>query len=192
MKSWLKKLFLAVTAVLAFTIGGLEIATHLCDCSNQLSAEELQIPVCENNKTYQKDLQLLLDSLQAKRNQGQSVSRAEYREATDKLVFEVDQSQIGIVNGIACNGKIAYVAEELPPQAKLFVKRHELEHLFQIPYAENNELKANIAAAKEYPVGLLSTIGFSVLKLKRYFSWCCFFVIGWLNFKVYFLGIGPY
>lgn len=189
MKRWLKRLLWTGMAVLFVSIIGLEIATRVCDCSNQLTPEERRIVVCEENATYDNESQLLLDSLRTKRAQGITISKADYREAIDRLVIEVAQEQLGIVNGVACRGEIAYVAEGMPIQATLFVKRHELEHLFQSSHDEDSELEANVAAAKEYPIGLLSTIAFSVIKLGRYFSWCCFLVIGWANFKLYFLGM---
>jgi len=189
MKRWLKRLFLGFTAVLIISIIGLEIASRTCDCSNELPPELSQITACTELPGYDPQLTPLLRDIQTQRDQGSAITSKEYAEAMEMFVIEVDQQEIGIMNGVACNRNIAYVTNDLPPQAMLFVKRHEFEHLVQGAGETNLETGANIAAAKQYPVGLLATIFYSLAKLKAYFSWCCFFVLGWINFKVYFLGL---
>lgn len=111
-------------------------------------------------------------------------------EELDKVVFEVDREVIGGNNSIACNGA-AFVSNDLPKQAKLFVKRHELEHIFQDllhRQDKNPEFSANLAAAKEYPVGFVVTTVFSIIKSRdSYPSFTCYVIGLWKIFKIYFL-----
>ena len=123
-----------------------------------------------------------------KRSAGESIAKEEYRSAMDLLVYEAPPELLGNVNGVVCRGSVAFVRDSLPEQARNFVARHELEHLFQTS-RENQEVSANIAAGKEYPSGLLSTIVSSLVEAKSKLSWCCFLKSSWFAFKLYFLGV---
>src|SRR3989338_8631434 len=105
----------------------------------------------------------LLDELREKRDTGKKISKNEYRHMFEKLIIEVEPETTKGLNGQAC-GYFGLVKNNLPAQSKLFVKRHELEHLLQTGQEGNPEFSANIAAAKEYPLGLMQTV---VLSLKE-------------------------
>ena len=115
------------------------------------------------------------------------------REELEKAVIETDRDSIGGANGVYCSG-VAFVSDDLPAQAELYVRRHELEHAFQFRLQiveQNYESAANYAAAKEYPVGMVETTIFSVIKARDHFdSTTCYIVTLWETFKIYFLPFG--
>lgn len=195
MKTYFKKAIIWLPLVLAFSIISLELYTQYCNCDiSQVNQLALTIPICENALEtfpfeYDAEQQRLIDEIRNKRNNGESVTKEEYRTAMDLLVYEVPPELLGRANGVVCRGGVAFVSDSLPTQAKLYVARHELEHLFQTT-AENQEVEANIAAGKEYPLGLLSTSISSLIKARSHLSWCCFLKSSWFAFKLYFLGIG--
>ena len=194
MKQYLKKFLIWSPILLIGSIIGLELYTNHCNCvvpEEQLA--HFTVPLCENNSdeypfAYDAAQRQLIDDIIEKRNAGESITKAEYREAMDLLVYEVPPEQLGNVNGVVCRQGVAFVNNALPRQAKIYVARHELEHLFQTPN-ENQELEANIVAGKAYPIGLLSTIVHSLIVAKSHLSWCCFLRSSWFIFKLYFLGI---
>lgn len=188
MKHWLKRIFWVGTAVVIISIIGLEVASRTCNCSAQVDPDFRRIKVCEQGETYNSSEQAALDLMRSERTRGLDIPKETYREKMDALVKEVDTNLLGPANGVVC-GK-AYVRNSLPLQAKLFVKRHEFEHLMQELPMENKEASANMAAAKEYPFGLLQTIVVSLMIAKAGLSWGCFLISSWHIFKIYFLGIG--
>jgi len=195
MKRRLKKALIWFPILLIGSIVGLELYTDNCNCV--VAEEEKEtlttVPICENGSeeypfAYDLEQKQLIDEIIEKRSVGESVTKDEYREAMDLLVYEVPPEQLNHVNGVVCREGVAFVSDSLPKQAKIYVARHELEHLFQTT-SENQEIDANIAAGKEYPTGLLSTIISSLIEAKSKLSWCCFLRSSWYAFKVYFLGI---
>lgn len=197
MKHRLKKAFIWFPPLLIGSIIGLELYTSNCTCTVPVatSVEELNftIPICEQDIgtypfSYDPEQQQLIDEIMEKRSAGESIAKEEYRSAMDLLVYEAPPELLGNVNGVVCRGSVAFVRDSLPEQARNFVARHELEHLFQTS-RENQEVSANIAAGKEYPSGLLSTIVSSLVEAKSKLSWCCFLKSSWFAFKLYFLGV---
>lgn len=194
LKQRLKKTLIWSPILLIGSVIGLELYTDHCNCvvpEEQMAS--FTVPLCENNSDeypfiYDEAQRELIDEIAEKRNAGEAVTKAAYREAMDLLVYEAPQEQLGNVNGVVCRQGVAFVSSGLPHQAKLYVARHELEHLFQTPN-ENQELQANVAAGKAYPIGLLSTIVHSLIVAKSHLSWCCFLKSSWFIFKLYFLGI---
>ncbi|MCZ7670485.1 MAG: hypothetical protein M5U34_26710 [Chloroflexi bacterium] len=156
---------------------------------DKVDLDSMRIKICEQEMTVYDDEELaILENLRSDRAEGIPVSKATYREAMDMLVAEIDPTLLGPAAGIVCG--IAYVRNSLPNQARLYVKRHEFEHLLQDPLMENSEMAANVVAAKEYPIGLVQTITYALWEGKKELTWCCFLVGGWAIFKSYFLGIG--
>lgn len=197
MKIHLKKVLLWSPILFAISIVGLELYTSNCNCnvSEVANIEELNftIPICEQDIgtypfTYDPEQQQLIDEIMEKQNVGELITKEEYRSAMDLLVYEVPPELLGNVNGVMCRGGVAFVRDSLPKQAKRYVARHELEHLFQTT-RENQEVEANIAAGKEYPIGLISTVVSSLIEAKSKLPWCCFLKSSWFAFKLYFLGI---
>ncbi len=197
MKNLLKKALLWSPILLISSIFGLELYTHNCNCTVPVatSIEELNftIPICEQDIgtypfSYDSEQRQLIDEIMAKRNAGEQVNKEEYRSAMDSLVYEAPPELLGNVNGVVCRGGVAFVRDSLPEQARRFVARHELEHLFQTS-RENQEILANLAAGKEYPLGLISTVVSSLVEAKSKLPWCCFLKSSWFAFKLYFLGI---
>jgi hypothetical protein len=195
MKKRLKKTLIWSVFLLIFGIAGLELYTNRCNCivPSETAARLTAVPICENGSdeypfTYDADQSRLIDEIIEKRSMGEPITKAEYREAMDLLVYEVPPEQLGGVNGVVCRQGVAFVRNSLPELAKQHVARHELEHLFQVTDA-NREVEATIAASKEYPIGLLATIVSSLIMAKEDLSWCCFLKSSWAIFKLYFLGI---
>ena len=183
--------------LLIFSIAGLELYTRNCHCSVPVatSTQEMHfsISICEQDIgsypfSYDLEQQQLIDEIIEKRNKGERIDKEEYRSAMDLLVYEAPPEYLEGVNGVVCRGRVAFVRDSLPEQAKNFVARHELEHLFQTTH-ENQEIRANIAAGKEYPMGLISTIILSLAEAKSQLPWCCFLKSSWFAFKLYFLGM---
>ena len=115
------------------------------------------------------------------------ISAEVYREALDEIIFEVAPEKLNGFNGVACNG-VGYVRVDLPAQAKLFVKRHELEHLLQTGAQSNREFAANLVAAQEYPFGLMATVVFTLKNVGQAdASLGCIIGALWQSFKLYFL-----
>lgn len=174
---------LLLAPVLAVT--GLELLSRFYACPHGKGEDSL--PACDL-RLYTNDMQNqeLLVSLTEQYGQGIVPTKAELQ----KAVFEIAREFIGGNNGLVCNG-VAFVSNDLPDEAKLFVKRHELEHVFQnlLQRQEKNpEFSANLAAAKEYPKGLVSTTIFSIVKSRvSYPSFVCYMIGLWRIFKIYFL-----
>jgi hypothetical protein len=183
-----KKITLRFALVLAIFIGiiaTLEILSRTSSCST--SRYSGSMTACGNH-LYTADVngEMYLNGLIEKYSQGISPSQEELEQA----VIEVDRDSIGGANGVYCSG-VAFVSNDLPTQAKLYVRRHELEHAFQFTLQmkeENYESAANYAAAKEYPVGMVETVVFSVVESRKFFnSTTCWLVMLWKIFKIYFL-----
>jgi hypothetical protein len=118
---------------------------------------------------------------------GDEITKEEFRQAAENLILKINPNDLGRLNGIACSN-VGYVRNDLSAEATKFVQRHELEHLLQAGTVKNREFSANIAAAKEYPWGLLSTITFSLRERAKYYdSSFCYISSLWKTFKVYFI-----
>jgi hypothetical protein len=176
--AWLLGIFLG-------SIVFMEILSRTSGCSSKRYSESM--PAC-NDQRYTEDAshKMYLDELSKRYSQGVAPSTQEL----EKAVIEVDRKAIGGANGVYCNGAI-FVSNDLPAQAELYVRRHELEHVFQDILnmdLENHESAANYAAAKEYPLGMVQTAIVSVIKARsRFDSITCYLVALWETFKIYFL-----
>jgi hypothetical protein len=189
MRRRLKRVLLVGTAVLVISISGLEIASRTCSCKDKVDPDFMRIKICEQAETvYDEEELAVLENLRLDRAEGIPVSKVTYREAMDMLVAEIDPTLLGPAGGVVCG--IAYVRNSLPNQARLYVKRHEFEHLLQDPSMENAEMAANVVAAKEYPIGIVQMIIYALWEGKKELPWCCFLGSSWFIFKFYFLGIG--
>lgn len=126
----------------------------------------------------------LLFEVITRRETKQPISGEEYRQLAETLVLEVERKDIGGNNGLAC-GYWGYVAEDLSEEAKKFVRRHELVHLL----GEGNELRANLEAGLEYPLGLVQTAITSVWRIVQTPNYpiVCKINLLWERFKMYFL-----
>lgn len=195
MKNRLTKVLIWSVFLLIFSMAGLELYTDNCNCvvPPETKARITAVPICEDGSddypfAYDAEQRQLIDEIIEKRSMHETVTKAEYREAMDLLVYEIPPEQLGGLNGVVCREGVAFVRDSLPELAKQHVARHELEHLFQTS-DENRELAATIAATMEYPIGLLATIVSSLITAKEDLSWCCFLKSSWAIFKLYFLGI---
>lgn len=130
-----------------------------------------------------------LEELRRKRKEGVKITKEEYHQASEKFMIEVSKDEMPGLNGISC-GDFGYVREDLPVSAKLFVKRHEFEHMMQegVEVEGNHEFLANLAAFKEYPLSGVQTVLFSVFGNRAgNNSITCRTIRLWQLFKVYFL-----
>jgi hypothetical protein len=104
-------------------------------------------------------------------------------------VILAPQEDMPGLNGIVCNGMII-VSSRLQGSARLYIIRHELEHVFQMaglePECEDEELCATWAAAWEYPLGFVFAIISSLKEAYRISpSFWDFLFSSWYIFKVY-------
>ncbi|HVF24689.1 MAG TPA: hypothetical protein VNA23_02305 [Anaerolineales bacterium] len=80
-------------------------------------------------------------------------------------------------------------------QAELYVRRHELGHVFQFTLQmeeQNHEFAANDTASKEYPIGMIETVIFSAVGGMDHFELTsCYLITLWEIFKRYFLPFAP-
>lgn len=128
-----------------------------------------------------------LARLAAQRAIDQEITKEEYRSAAEILIKEVSPELIGGYNGIAC-GNVGYARNDLPWDAKAFVKRHELEHLLQTGRETKPEFRANLAGFKEYPMGAVRTLIFTLnTRTKYYDSPICYGLSLWKLAKIYLL-----
>ena len=183
-----KKIILRFALIFAIFIGSvsaLEILSRTSKCSTARCSEP--VSACDNH-LYTNDVNRknYLNELSERYRQGISPSQEEL----EKAVIEVDRDSIRGGNGVYCGG-VAFVSNDLPAQAELYVRRHELEHAFQFALQmeeQNHESAANYAAAKEYPIGMVETVVFSVIEGRKSFdSTNCYIAALWKNFKIYFL-----
>lgn len=180
-------------AIFAGSIEALEILSRTSDCfpSSRANAASVNYNSCANH-LYTEDAELKTHLKQLSENYQQGILPSQ--EELVEAVIETDRDSIGGNNGVYCSG-VPFVSSDLPMQAKLFVRRHELEHVFQDTLRiqeENFEFAANYASAKEYPIGFLETTIFSIINSRKSFdSTRCYFVSLWSIFKVYFLPFAP-
>lgn len=180
-----KIFFILIILIIGITIATilfLEIFSRIYKC--EASSQSL-IFSCLNNPVSLKEE--LLVNLRDKRMRGEKISKEEYRQAAEIFILEVDPKEFGgYLNGIACKN-YGYVRNDLPKRAKKYVRRHELEHLLQTGKEKNYEFSANFAAGKEYPLGLIETIFFSLKHRAEYYdSPICYILSLWKIFKTYF------
>jgi hypothetical protein len=184
-KIFLSGLLLLVAFVLFLEIGSRRYV------KNRVPRGSIEFVVCDESK-YPVDEEKIqvLEALVDARREGQDITR----EDLDAAVIVVREEDMAQINGVYCNGLI-YVSEALPEEARYYVARHELEHLFQdkgvTKECENDESCANWIAGSEYPLGLLQTIFSSLIRAYRLYPSLWAFLFGsWRIFKVYFLGVG--
>lgn len=129
----------------------------------------------------------LIAQLQEKHRQNIPISKEEYRAVFEKIILLIDpellQGPDFQLNGVACN-TIGYTRNDLPGQATLYVRRHELDHII----FNSNEFEANLAGFKEYPIGGVQITWITVWEgLSRIPSNPCQIFIIWNRAKEYFL-----
>ena len=129
----------------------------------------------------------ILAELSQKHQRGEKITGYELEDAV-VLAPQVDMPSL---NGIVCNGMII-VSSRLQGSARLYVIRHELEHVFQMaglePECQDTELCATWAAAREFPLGFIFAIYSSLIEAYRISpSFWEFLFSSWYIFKVYLL-----
>jgi hypothetical protein len=176
----IKRALFIFLVIFIFIIFSLETLSKIYKCETSIPLSACPIIIKEENK--------LLSDLRNKRLAGEKISKEEYRQVADKIILEVDPDLIGgYYNGITCDN-MGYVRNDLPKEAKKYVKRHELEHLLQTGEERNPEFSASFAGAKEYPRGVIQTVLFSLkTRVKYYDSPTCYLLTLWELFKIYFL-----
>ena len=145
------------------------------------------------------------DTVKIKLNENQKPTRSEYIMAGKEVVKSVKAPYMGLLNGTTC-GSVAYVRDDLPNGATLYVRRHELEHILkndggygdddinraipQIYNAQRNnmEYETNLAAAKTHPIGMAETVIFTlVIRYKYSRSWGEYINSLISGFRTYFI-----
>jgi hypothetical protein len=131
--------------------------------------------------------QSLLAELVEKHRNGESLTD----EDLNRAAVLAPQEDMRGLNGILCNGMII-VSSRLQGSARLYIIRHELEHLFQMeglkPDCQDWELCATWTAALEYPRGFGLAIISSLIEAYRNSpSIWEFLFSSWYVFKVYLL-----
>lgn len=181
----IKKIIFILLIVSVLIIFSLEVLSKNYKC--QISKPRPPLHLCARDISTSEN-KMWLKYLRDKRLGGEVISKEEYKQVADLLIYEVDPITLGgYLNGKSC-GDYGYVRNDLPIEAKKFVKRHELEHLLQTGKERKPEFSANLAAGKEYPLGLIQTIFFSIKNRAKYYdSPLCYTLSLWKTFKVYFL-----
>lgn len=178
----LKKTVLTIFIVSVLTIGSLELLSRVSRCS------KLGCPdPCPRIEYFMPPIPYVapeLADLIARRTAGEKILKKEYLAAADKFILEKSPAEMPCYNGIACGDSLGYVRNDLPKEAKKYVKRHELEHLL----INSSEFSTNLAASKEYPLGLIQTIFFTLKdRYHDYGSLPCYISGMYKTFKTYFL-----
>jgi hypothetical protein len=188
-KFFISKKFLFPVIFLILGVFSLEALSRNRKCENNCGVTHcLGLPSFSSPEVSSQNRSLWTD-LSKRINAGEKISKKEYREAADKLIIEISPDMLGnCYNGLSCKGfGRGYVRNDLPAEAEKFVKRHELEHLLQTGHEKNAEFSANLAAGKEYPIGLLQTVFFSLKNRFKYQeSWLCYVLTIWGTFRIYF------
>ena len=152
------------------------------------SSSAPEILVCHTGYYPVIDKKLLyLDELIQKNLRGEKISTDEL----EQVVLMTPQEDMPSLNGIVCNGMII-VSSRLQGQARFYIIRHELEHVFQMeglrPNCQDTELCATWVATIEYPLGFGLAIISSLKEAYRISpSFWDFLFSSWYIFKVYFL-----
>lgn len=190
----IEKIFLITIIVLIgslVTVGiVLELLSRVYECKGVFPKEfTTSCPRSPRPSNLSKNKKFIAD-LKEKRSRSEKISKQKYGQAADLLILEVEPAKLSYrFNGVACSSH-GYVRNDLPERAKNFVKRHELEHLLQTHQERNTEFSANLAAAREYPLGLVQTIFFSLKNRASFYdSKFCYILSLWKTFKVYFLPV---
>ena len=128
-----------------------------------------------------------LDELIQKYQRGEKINQDEL----EGIVVLAPQVDMPSLNGIVCNGMII-VSSRLKGAARLYIIRHELEHVFQMeglrPNCQDTELCATYAATLDYPLGFGLAIISSLKEAYRISpSFWEFLFSSWYVFKVYLL-----
>lgn len=178
----MKKIFLFLFLIPILTIisiAFLEILSRNYQCQKSSF-----LPACDGiEMSMAPEEPSLLINLKNKRRAGEEILKKEYQKAMEELIREVPPERLPGLNGVACLG-FGLVRRDLPKEAKKYVRRHELEHLL----GEGDEFRANMAAGREYPLGLILTIFFSLKDRTGYYdSPICYISTLWKTFKIYFL-----
>lgn len=182
-----KPALIILLALPLLAAAGLELlaraSTDTCAGDNPPS---ISIPVCQDLERYPPDPEriALLAGLADEYARTGVLSEAARRTAFEQVVVEVALEEINAL-GVYCNGML-YVLADLPPRAKDYVRQHELYHALR---PDLNETQVNWAAARDYPLGLVSNVFFAVrVSRGHYPSFACYLTALWLTFKFYFLG----
>ncbi len=129
----------------------------------------------------------ILAELVQKHENGERITKDEL----DQVVILAPQVDMPGLNGIVCNGMII-VSSRLQGSARLYIIRHELEHVFQMeglePDCQDPELCATWVPAREFPLGFVDAILSSLREAYRISpSFWEFLFSSWYIFKVYLL-----
>ena len=171
------KFFLGCIAVVFFLILFLELGSRYYQCLSLDQSTETRACNLSNYPVDENKIQIIRELVE-RELQGNKPTRDDLI----KAVIFVDYKEIYGLNGAACNGMV-FVRDNLPDEGKLFVARHELEHIFQ-DYGINHgcnegdyERCATREAAKEYPIGFIETIVSSLILSFQESStiWCSLF-----------------
>ncbi len=178
------RLFLLLLAMPLAGLVSLEAWSRQVSCPRRIGPT----PACEaaGSGAYQEQ-RALAEQLAQAHARGIEPSEDQLLQA----VVEVERSQIGGANGLYCSG-VAFVANDMPAEAEMFVRRHEVEHAFQdilSRHPENPEFSANVAAGRQYPLGLVATTAHTIFRSRDLLdlSFGCYVARLWTSFKVYFL-----
>jgi hypothetical protein len=143
--------------------------TLLCNSENQSKIQVVQVVV-------------------EQRRLGKEPSREDLEKASTSVKNE---NMVGL-NGVACTNDMIFLRESLSGEAKLFVARHEMEHVFRKDGvgddcgSSDEEYCATISAAKRYPIGFIETIFSSLYTSAKESPTIWSFLFGsWKIFRMY-------
>jgi hypothetical protein len=192
MLNWLKSCtaaFIMLAIILVTLVVFLELGSNWYIQSHPTS-EAPPILVCHLDyyPVDQKKTESLAELLD-KYKKGEKISTREL----DQVALLASQGDMPGLNGIVCNGMII-VSDRLVGSARIYVIRHELEHIFQMEGLEtdcqDDELCATWAAARVYPVGFIAAVISSLIEAYQETSSIWEFLFSsWYLFKIYLLPV---
>ena len=170
-----------------FLIFFLELGSSWYIRSNPTSSAP-EILVCHlDYYPVQEDILSLLNELVQKQERGEEITEHDL----ENVVVLAPQEDMPSLNGIVCNGMII-VSSRLQGPARLYIIRHELEHVFQLEGlrqdCQDTELCATWVGILEYPYGFISAVISSLWEAYRISPTIWDFIFSsWYVFKVYLL-----
>ena len=183
-----------VTLVLMAVVVVLEVGSRVYVCPAR-GRNDWPAACFQKHTQPQREMVAKVEELKAQRIAGHVLPEAEYLALVAPVVFDTDPALMEGDTALYCRG-LVWVRSDMPANARAFAVRHELEHVLQYLLDKrelNRELSANLAAAREYPAGMIEALVFSIrMRANEAPSAPCFVFGLWDSFKRYVLPWGQH
>lgn len=199
-------LFLGAVTIVLMVVGKKEVGDNkIVSKFKPISCGQLEEAYFKDRDDYQplvQDARVQLRKISNQRELKQKVSNTSYQNLIQKTVFKSPLMLLSSLNGLACY-PLAFIRSDLPFWAEKFVQRHELVHLLgegvhavdgfisedRGAIFKNEELRANLEAARVYPLGFVQTILLTAKNIWQSYdcSVACRTFVLWRGFQKNFL-----